>query len=1570
MESDVSTVRSQRQERDGETWSMQFWNPRGRSKTDERCQGSPRSRAESTRWEQGPMKQGSEQGTGWLLGIIPGVCQNVQSVLLPLFYFRHPTYALIPSCALSPQLPPSLTFLSDGRPGCKSSPRLHRNLGRSLASGDVGDSIYTLDGRRRGRKHGKARSRWRRLMSAVGRGHRRSRILSQPAPGPSSSGLDRLQEKPSRCRTVVPCLEHCKEEYDKVSNLYQNNRIRTTKYRLWNFIPKNLFQQFHRAANLYFLFIVLLNWVPAVEAFKKEITMIPLVVVLSIIAIKDALEDCTKYKLDRKINNLVTQVYCRKAKQYKAKFWKDVHVGDIIRLSCNEEIPADMVLIYSSDGDGICHLETSSLDGETNLKERQVVKGYAEQATELNPETFSGKIECEPPNNDLNSFRGFLENSNKERVGLNKENLLMRGCTVRNTEAVVGIVVYAGHETKAMLNNSGFRYKRSQLEKKLNHDIIWSVLLLFVMCLIVAVGHGFWLKRYSDPPLYHTGKQLSPTWGGFLMFWTMIILLQVLIPISLYVSIEFVKLGHIYFIQNDIDLYDEATDTRIQCGSLNIAENLGQIQYIFSDKTGTLTENKMVFRRCTIAGREHSHEENAKRLEAYLDGDEDEDEDDPQRNPSHDSLPPLSRSRFFSRKSSAFLSSKSLSRVFRSTSTMVTRQLAFSSPLETDVVPDIRLLYRFHQIALKNYTLLDSATPMPEVVCISEFFTALAICNTVVVSDPEQPRHKHEYEGLPSGTVEPGQLLVDQGAVGSETSRARVKITQRFQALTEHKKSTFMALFCDSDCLLGQLYGTVFQGDKQINITRTLQRRWSSVVLPMVDVRSMFQKLFSRKISPLPVETTSSGEGAQSDSLKKQPKPVLHVTFPTPLSIDTSTSSEGPSTTVVSQDEEVEPFSFSRNTDASLSNESLSSLEKTQVESSSETLTPLELSYEAESPDEAALVHAAKAYQCILMARNPEQVTVDLGPLGIQSFQMLRILPFDSTRKCMSVVVKHPILNQIVVYTKGADSVIMDLLTTKPTGIEKIDLQRKRIKERTQMHLDEYATKGLRTLCIAMKVLSSEEYQEWLKGHYLAESSIENREQMLLESAMRLENNLTLLGATGIEDRLQDGVPESIEALRKAGISIWMLTGDKRETAVNIACSCKLMDSADNVFTLVADSLDACGKMLESILEDIRTNAPSKDRQSTASQTTVRQFSSALVIDGPTLEFALHLSLQSKFLQLTKSVQAVICCRVAPLQKGQLVKLVRKELKVMTLAIGDGANDVSMIQVADVGIGISGQEGMQAVLASDFAISQFKQLSKLLFVHGHWCYTRLANMVLYFFYKNLAYVGLLFWYQFFCGFSGSSMTDYWNLIFFNLLYTSVPPIIYGVLDKDVSAEMLLRRPELYTAGQRNEPYVRSAFAGNIADAFYQSFVCFFIPYFTFLNSEIDIYSFGNVMNTSMFFIIMLHLVIESKTLNWIHWVVLAGSVLLFFVINGTFGATCILCNPPANQYWIMERQMSNPVVYLSCFITVIVALLPRFMFRVIQSTVFPNPLVEARQLEGMALKGGKGLLHNPKVVPV
>uniref|UniRef100_Q9P241-2 Isoform 2 of Phospholipid-transporting ATPase VD n=1 Tax=Homo sapiens TaxID=9606 RepID=Q9P241-2 len=1134
-----------------------------------------------------------------------------------------------------------------------------------------------------------ARYHWRRLIRGATRDddsgpYNYSSLL---ACGRKSSQTPKLS---GRHRIVVPHIQPFKDEYEKFSGAYVNNRIRTTKYTLLNFVPRNLFEQFHRAANLYFLFLVVLNWVPLVEAFQKEITMLPLVVVLTIIAIKDGLEDYRKYKIDKQINNLITKVYSRKEKKYIDRCWKDVTVGDFIRLSCNEVIPADMVLLFSTDPDGICHIETSGLDGESNLKQRQVVRGYAEQDSEVDPEKFSSRIECESPNNDLSRFRGFLEHSNKERVGLSKENLLLRGCTIRNTEAVVGIVVYAGHETKAMLNNSGPRYKRSKLERRANTDVLWCVMLLVIMCLTGAVGHGIWLSRYEKMHFFNVpepdGHIISPLLAGFYMFWTMIILLQVLIPISLYVSIEIVKLGQIYFIQSDVDFYNEKMDSIVQCRALNIAEDLGQIQYLFSDKTGTLTENKMVFRRCSVAGFDYCHEENARRLESYQEA-VSEDED-----------------------------------------------------------------------------FIDTVSGS--------------------LSNMAKPRA-------------PSCRTVHNGPLGNKPSN--------------------------------HLAGSSF--------------------------------------------TLGSGEGASEVPHSRQ------AAFSSPIETD-----------VV--------------------------------------------------PD------------------TPEQVMVDFAALGPLTFQLLHILPFDSVRKRMSVVVRHPLSNQVVVYTKGADSVIMELLSVASPDGASLEKQQMIVREKTQKHLDDYAKQGLRTLCIAKKVMSDTEYAEWLRNHFLAETSIDNREELLLESAMRLENKLTLLGATGIEDRLQEGVPESIEALHKAGIKIWMLTGDKQETAVNIAYACKLLEPDDKLFILNTQSKDACGMLMSTILKELQKKTQALPEQVSLSEDLLQPpvprdsgLRAGLIITGKTLEFALQESLQKQFLELTSWCQAVVCCRATPLQKSEVVKLVRSHLQVMTLAIGDGANDVSMIQVADIGIGVSGQEGMQAVMASDFAVSQFKHLSKLLLVHGHWCYTRLSNMILYFFYKNVAYVNLLFWYQFFCGFSGTSMTDYWVLIFFNLLFTSAPPVIYGVLEKDVSAETLMQLPELYRSGQKSEAYLPHTFWITLLDAFYQSLVCFFVPYFTYQGSDTDIFAFGNPLNTAALFIVLLHLVIESKSLTWIHLLVIIGSILSYFLFAIVFGAMCVTCNPPSNPYWIMQEHMLDPVFYLVCILTTSIALLPRFVYRVLQGSLFPSPILRAKHFD-------------------
>uniref|UniRef100_A0A674CBH0 Phospholipid-transporting ATPase n=1 Tax=Salmo trutta TaxID=8032 RepID=A0A674CBH0_SALTR len=1214
------------------------------------------------------------------------------------------------------------------------------------------------------------------------------RVLGVGCPGHWAYGADPLGETPlaaaggRRVRSRQGC---------------QGNGIRTTKYSLLSFIPMNLFQQFHRVANLYFLFLVMLNWVPVVEAFQKEITMIPLVVVLIVIAIKDALEDYRRYRFDQKVNNNVATVYSGKQQTYVDQRWQDVRVGDFVRLSCNEIIPADMLLLYSSDLHGVCYIETANLDGETNLKQRQVVRDLP-QGSELTPENFHSRIECENPNNDLSRFRGYIN----ARVGLHHDNLLLRSCTIRNTETIIGIVVYAGHETKAMKNNSGPRYKRSKLERRMNMDILWSVVLLVIMCLTSAIGHGLWLRNLEGAS-FLIPDTTSPALSGFYLFWTMIIVLQVLIPVSLYVSIEIVKLGQIFFIQNDVDFYNEYLDSRIQCRALNITEDLGQIQYVFSDKTGTLTENKMVFRRCTIAGVEYPHEENARRLEVY------KPEEDEAMGRSHTLKSRASAKSLSCKSLSCNRSSVSLHTLTghseeegeETSSPTLPRHSAFSSPMEKDVVPDPLLVQKLNCLSSPLFLLTDASM---ELTYIVDFFMALAICNTVVVSSPNQPRHvvRNIRFSLP-----------------------------RFSTLSPPHTTDSTRSFT----------GRLFARGKPASFTPK-----DKIV----------------QLNPGAWSGLENSNGAQDP--------------PGELGAD-------------------------------------------------------ELIYEAESPDEAALVHAARAYHCTLRGHSLERLLVELPGMGSLAVRLLHILPFDSTRKRMSVVVRHPLTKQVVVYTKGADSVIMDLAES-PKGAEQSESRQGHIKEQTQKHLDNYAREGLRTLCIAKRVLEEEEYEVWLKRHAFAETSIENREELLLESAQRLETNLTLLGATGIVDRLQEEVPETIEALQRAGVKVWVLTGDKQETAINIACACKLLRSTDQLLTANCGSKEACKALLLALRAEMECGEAA---EGTSGFT--------LVVDGRTLEFALQEDLKGDFLELSRCCRAVICCRSTPLQKSQVVRLVQDQLQVMTLAIGDGANDVSMIQVADVGIGISGQEGMQAVMSSDFAISRFKHLRKLLLVHGHWCYTRLANMILYFFYKNVMYVNLLFWYQFFCGFSGSVMTNSWVLIFFNLLFTSAPPLLYGILDKDVSAETLIKLPELYKSGQNSKAYLASTFWLTMLDAIYQSLVCFFVPYFV-----MHLGSCYSMLCTLFIYIYSyVDLCYVPVLQTWLHVLVLVGSALFYFSFTLVFSVVCVTCSPPTNPLGVDKLQMSQPLFYGVCALTTVLALLPRYT---LTNTVVPTFFRENLQL--------------------
>jgi phospholipid-transporting ATPase len=390
------------------------------------------------------------------------------------------------------------------------------------------------------------------------------------------------------------------------------NSIRTAKYSLLTFLPRNLFEQFHRVAYVYFLAIAILNQLPQLAVFGRGASIFPLAVVLLVTAVKDAYEDFRRHRSDRIENHRLASVLTNG--QFASIKWKEIQVGDVVKLTSDSTLPADIVLLSTSDLSGVAYVQTLNLDGESNLKTR-----YARQETLSRAGGIEGLIgtviSCEKPNRNIYGFHANLEIDGR-CMSLGPSNIVLRGCELKNTEWAIGVVVYAGSETKAMLNSSSAPSKRSRLERHMNKETVYLSSFLIVLCSIVSLLSGIWLAMHDgDLELaqffhkkdYSTGDDSNYNYFvlGVQIFFTFlmsVIIFQIMIPISLYISMELVRLGQAYFMASDKRLCDETTNYCFQCKALNINEDLGQIKYIFSDKTGTLTQNKMEFQYVSING--------------------------------------------------------------------------------------------------------------------------------------------------------------------------------------------------------------------------------------------------------------------------------------------------------------------------------------------------------------------------------------------------------------------------------------------------------------------------------------------------------------------------------------------------------------------------------------------------------------------------------------------------------------------------------------------------------------------------------------------------------------------------------------------------------------------------------------------------------------------------------------------------------------------------------------------------------------------------------------------------------
>jgi phospholipid-transporting ATPase len=350
-----------------------------------------------------------------------------------------------------------------------------------------------------------------------------------------------------------------------------------------------------------------------VAVFGRGASALPLAFVLLATAVKDAYEDLRRHRSDRAENNRLAAVLA--AAEFAPRKWKRLRVGDVVRVASSETLPADIVLLATSDPTGVAHVQTVNLDGETNLKTR-----YARQETQLKFSRHGGVggiLHCERPNRNIYGFQANLEIDGK-RVSLGPSNIVLRGCELKNTAWAIGVVVDAGKDTKVMLNNSGPPSKRSRLETQLNRETVILSIMLIGMCTTASALAGIWVlnhrgelefTQFFREKDYTTGKNYNYYGVGmqiFITFLMAVIVYQVIIPISLYISMEMVRLGQAYFMGADLDLYDKSSSSKFHCRALNINEDLGQIKYVFSDKTGTLTQNKMEFQCASVHGVDYS----------------------------------------------------------------------------------------------------------------------------------------------------------------------------------------------------------------------------------------------------------------------------------------------------------------------------------------------------------------------------------------------------------------------------------------------------------------------------------------------------------------------------------------------------------------------------------------------------------------------------------------------------------------------------------------------------------------------------------------------------------------------------------------------------------------------------------------------------------------------------------------------------------------------------------------------------------------------------------------------------
>ncbi|QCE09695.1 phospholipid-translocating ATPase [Vigna unguiculata] len=975
--------------------------------------------------------------------------------------------------------------------------------------------------------------------------------------------------------------------------------------------------------NQYFLLIACLQLWPLITPVNPASTWGPLIFIFAVSASKEAWDDYNRYLSDKKANEKEVWVVKKGIKKHIEA--QDIHVGNIVWLRENDEVPCDLVLIGTSDPQGVCYVETAALDGETDLKTRVIPSACAGIDVEL-LHKIKGVIECPCPDKDIRRFdanmRLFPPFIDNDICPLTIKNTILQSC----------------NETKMGMSRGIPEPKLTAMDAMI--DKLTGAIFIFqiVVVLVLGIAGNVWKETEAKKQWYVLYPHEGPWYELLVIPLRFELLCSIMIPISIKVSLDLVKSLYAKFIDWDNQMIDHETSIPSHATNTAISEDLGQVEYILTDKTGTLTENKMIFRRCCIGGNFYGNEN----------GD-----------------------------------------------------------------------------ALKDVELINAVSSGSSDVV--RFLTIMAICNTVIPTRSKT-----------------GDIL-----------------------------------------------------------------------------------------------------------------------------------------------------------------------------------------YKAQSQDEDALVQAAAQLHMIYFNKSGNILEVKFNS-SILQYEVLETLEFTSDRKRMSVVLKDCQNGKILLLSKGADEAILPFARAGQQTRHFIEA------------VEQYAHLGLRTLCLGWRELKKDEYREWSLMFKEANSTLVDREWRVAEVCQRVEHDLEILGVTAIEDRLQDGVPETIETLRKAGINFWMLTGDKQNTAIQIALSCNFIspEPKGQLLSIDGKTEEEVCRSLERVLRTMRiTTSEPKDV--------------AFVVDGWALEIALT-HYRKAFTELAVFSRTAICCRVTPSQKAQLVQIL-KSCDYRTLAIGDGGNDVRMIQQADIGVGISGREGLQAARAADYSIGKFRFLKRLILVHGRYSYNRTAFLSQYSFYKSLLICFIQIFFSFISGVSGTSLFNSVSLMAYNVFYTSVP-VLVSVLDKDLSEETVMQHPQILFYCQAGRLLNPSTFAGWFGRSLFHAIVVFVISIHAYAYDKSEMEEVSMVALSGCIWLQAFVVTMETNSFTILQHMAIWGNLAAFYVINWIFSAL-----PSSGMYTIMFKLCHQPSYWITVSLMVAAGMGPILAIKYFRYTYRPskiNTLQQAERVGGPILSLG------------